>query len=151
PNPIEETSSVPRRREDVELIFIAGNMAAGRQIVPLLRFYEAGDLPLYATSAIWEDGSSAPDDLNGARFPDAAFVVDPDVRSRATRAALVRHWPRGTLGASRLHAFGYDAALLLPWIGQAGTPPPVDGLTGRLEFGHDGVIRRELSWAQIRR
>ncbi|MCY3730258.1 MAG: penicillin-binding protein activator [Rhodospirillaceae bacterium] len=44
----------PRRRQDVDLIFVAADASAGRLLVPQLRFHYAGDIPTYATSAVHE-------------------------------------------------------------------------------------------------
>lgn len=145
------TTSAPRHREDVDLIFLVANMSAGKVLRPQLRFFEAGDIPTYSTSAIWEEGDGAQRDLDGIMFPDGPWVVAPDFRSRTTKDQLLRHWPRGTLGASRLYALGYDAAMLLPYLGHAGSPPrSLGGVTGTLSVDHDGIVRRELVWAEIR-
>src|SRR3970040_838775 len=44
----------PRRRQDVDLIFLAADSGTGRRLGPQLRVHFAGDIPTYATSAIFE-------------------------------------------------------------------------------------------------
>jgi hypothetical protein len=144
----------------VDLIFVAANSSNGRQIVPQLKFFGAADLPIYSTSAIWDDvgvGSNGgdADDLNGVVFPDCPWVIDPDSRSSAIKGSLVRHWGRPALAASRLYALGYDAYHLLPDILRQPLPGPfggsdVSGATGTLSADSQGRIHRRLSFAEIR-
>lgn len=154
-NPDEKASSGPGRRQDIDLIFVAANSSNGRQIVPQLKFFGAGDLPTYSTSAIWDDGTTAADDLNGVIFPDSPWVIAPDSRALLVRNGLVRHWGRPALGVSRLYALGYDAYHLLPEILHQPAPGPfgggeVAGHTGLLEADSLGRIHRHLSFAEIR-
>jgi len=43
----------PRRRQDLDCIFLVTNATNARQIKPLLNFYYAGRIPVYATSNIY--------------------------------------------------------------------------------------------------
>jgi outer membrane PBP1 activator LpoA protein len=154
-NPDEKTALGPGRRQDVDLIFVAANSSNGRQIVPQLKFFGAADLPTYSTSAIWEDGATDTDDLNGVVFPDSPWVIDPDSRALAIKNGLVRYWGRTALGISRLYALGYDAGQLLPEILRQSAPGPFSGgdlagTTGMLYADTDGRIHRRLSFAEIR-
>lgn len=68
----------PRRRDDLDFLFLATAAADARLLVPHLRFYQAHDLPLYATSRVY-DGGPAPAtdaDLDGIVFGDLAWVID---------------------------------------------------------------------------
>lgn len=155
PIPGEKPTLGPGRRQDVDLIFVAANSSNGRQIVPQLRFFGAGDLPTYSTSAIWDDGTADADDLNGVIFPDSPWVIAPDSRALAIKNGLVRHWGRPALGASRLYALGYDACQLLPEILRQSAPGPfsggeVAGATGMLYGDAVGRIHRRLSFAEVR-
>ena len=154
-NPDERTAFGPGRRQDVDLIFVAASSSNGRQIVPQLKFFGAADLPTYSTSAIWEDGATDADDLNGVIFPDSPWVIDPDSRALAIKNGLVRHWGRTALGVSRLYALGYDAGQLLPEILRQSAPGPfssgeLPGTTGILYADTDGRIHRRLPFAEIR-
>jgi uncharacterized protein len=153
-NPGEKPSLAPRRRQDVDLILVAANSSNGRQIVPQLRFFGGGDLPIYSTSAIWEDGANEDDDLNGVVFPDSPWVIAPDDRQLAVKNGLARHWGRAALSVSRFYALGYDAYELLPDILRQ-TPGPfsaseIPGATGVLYADSAGRIHRHLSFAEIR-
>jgi outer membrane PBP1 activator LpoA protein len=154
-NPDEKPSLAPRRREDVDLIFVATNRSNGRQIVPQLKFFGGGDLPTYSTSAIWEDGNRRVSDLNGVIFPDSPWVIAPDSRAIVIKKDVVRYWGRGALGASRLFALGYDAYRLLPHILRQPLPGPfrageIPGNTGKLYADSAGRIHRRLEFATIR-
>lgn len=74
----------PRRRDDIDFLFLAASAADARLLVPHLRFYQAHDLPLYATSRVY---GGAPDpatdaDLDGIIFGDLAWVIDAAKRPR---------------------------------------------------------------------
>ena len=154
-NPGEKTGLGPGRRQDVDLIFVGTTSSNGRQLVPQLKFFGAGGLPTYSTSAIWEDGAGDSDDLNGVLFPDSPWVVAPDTHTTVVKNGLVRYWGRGALSVSRLYALGYDAYHLLPEILRQSQHGPfsageVPGTTGRLYADTTGRIHRRLAWAEIR-
>ena len=154
-NPDEKPSLAPRRRQDVDLIFVATNRSNGRQLVPQLRFFGGGDLPTYSTSAIWEDGDRDVRDLNGVIFPDSPWVITPDSRAVLIKNGVVRYWGRDALGASRLFALGYDAYRLLPHVLDQPFPGPfrageIPGNTGVLYADGAGRIHRRLEFATIR-
>jgi outer membrane PBP1 activator LpoA protein len=50
----------------------------------------------------------------------------------------------------RLVAMGVDAFRLLPWLYAGDMPEALRGATGLLSLGSDGVITRELDWAEFR-
>ncbi len=152
--PGEKPSLAPRRRQDIDLIFVATNRNNGRQLVPQLKFFGGGDLPTYSTSAIWEDGDSGVRDLNGVIFPDSPWVITPDSRAVLIKNGVLRYWGRDALGASRLFALGYDAYRLLPHILGQPSPGPfrageIPGNTGMLYADGAGRIHRRLEFARI--
>ena len=154
-NPGEKPSLAPRRRQDVDLILVAANGSNGRQIVPQIKFFGGGDLPIYSTSAIWEDGAADDDDLNGVVFPDCPWIISPDDRQRTVKNGLAHHWGRAALSVSRFYALGYDAYQLLPDILRqpapgAFTAGDIPGATGVLSADAAGRIHRHLSFAEIR-
>jgi outer membrane PBP1 activator LpoA protein len=138
----------PRRRSDVDCIFLAANAAAGRLIRPQLRFLYAGDVPTYATSAVYQAGARGDPDLDGVMFADAPAVLGSDPRAQALREGLVKRWPASALGRMRLFAMGYDAySLVRPAPPVAGS---LAGLSGWLSMDDAGRIHRELPWAEFR-
>lgn len=72
-----QVSFKPRRNEDMDFIFLAANATQARITVPQLRFFQAHDLPVYATSYVYS-GTPSPEldaDLNGVVFPDMRWML----------------------------------------------------------------------------
>lgn len=140
----------PRRRADVDLLFMPGMAATLRQWRPQLRFQGAGDIPAYATSDAFD--GRAGDELQGLIFPDMDWMIAP----QAPRAAALRSQLE-TLGndasnRSRLFALGHDAWLLQSALRAGRSPSPavtLDGATGALYLDAAGRVQRSLRFAQI--
>jgi uncharacterized protein len=141
----------PRRRGDAQFVFVGAQPVQGRSLRPALRFHLAEDLPVYATSDIFEPDAEANSDLEGVIFPDMPWVISPDAVSTQLRTALSRHWPARARGRGRLYAFGFDAYRLVPLLkaGKFGNAHAVPGMTGLLSVDSNGHVRRELDWAQV--
>lgn len=141
----------PRRRGDVQFVFIGAQPAQGRTLRPALRFYLADDLPVYSTSDIFEPDTQANNDIDGVIFPDMPWVISPDAVSTELRTALSKHWPVRARGRGRLYAFGFDAYRLVPMLkaGKVGSAHAIPGMTGLLSVDDKGRVRRELDWARV--
>jgi uncharacterized protein len=141
----------PRRRGDVQFIFMGAFPSQGRSLRPALRFHLAGDLPVYSTSHIFEPDTQANNDLNGVLFPHMPLVISPDSVSTDLRTTLSKYWPARARSNSRLYAFGFDAYRLVPLLkaGKFGSSNAVPGMTGLLSVDAKGRIRRELDWARV--
>ena len=143
----------PRRRADVDLIFMAATAKAGKLIRPQLRFYFAGAVPTYSTSAIYQEGSRNNSDLNGIMFPDIPWLIAPDGQSIEVRDTIARHWPNQAQKQSRLYALGFDAYSLIPVVNAAagGHTYDIEGMTGTLYIDDRGRVLRRLPWARMQR
>lgn len=143
----------PRRRQDVEMVFIAGFPAQARQIRPQLRFHHAGDLPVYATSHVFAGtvDRRRDRDLDGIIFPDMPWTLAP--RDYPAAAQLRELWGARFDNRSRLFAMGYDAYRLIPLLreGDNGFHGYFPGATGNLYVDENQAIRRLLRWAQFHR
>ncbi len=141
----------PRRRGDAQFVFVGAQPVQGRSLRPALRFHLTDDLPVYATSDIFEPDAEANSDLEGVIFPDMPWVISPDAVSTQLRTALSKHWPVRARGRGRLYAFGFDAYRLVPLLkaGKFGNEHSVPGMTGLLSVDSKGRVRRELDWAQV--
>jgi uncharacterized protein len=141
----------PRRRGDAQFVFVGAQPVQGRSLRPALRFHLAEDLPVYATSDIFEPDTEANSDLEGVIFPDMPWVISPDAVSTQLRTALSKHWPVRARGRGRLYAFGFDAYRLVPLLkaGKFGNEHTVPGMTGLLSIDNKGRVHRELDWAQV--
>jgi outer membrane PBP1 activator LpoA protein len=143
----------PRRRADIDLIFLAANANIGKLIRPQLKFHYAGGIPTYATSAIYQEGSRNNEDLNGIMFPDLPWIIMPDGQAAEVRETLGRHWPTRAETRSRLYAMGFDAYHLIPMLygNLDNGNRELQGMTGILYMDTDGRIYRRLPWAKISR
>lgn len=141
----------PRSRGDAQFVFVGAQPVQGRSLRPALRFHLSEDLPIYATSEIFEPDADANSDLEGVIFPDMPWVISPDAVSTQLRTALSKHWPVRARGRGRLYAFGFDAYRLVPLLkaGKFGNTHTVPGMTGLLSIDSKGRIHRELDWAQV--
>jgi outer membrane PBP1 activator LpoA protein len=142
----------PRRRSDLDLIFLAATEKAGKLIRPQLRFHYAGSVPTYATSAIYQEGSRNNRDLNGIMFPDIPWIIEPDGQSLAVRETLEQYWPTQAKRRSRLYALGFDAYRLIPLLNgdSRWRADELQGMTGTLYIDENGKIMRRLAWARMR-
>ncbi|HEY6642322.1 penicillin-binding protein activator [Povalibacter sp.] len=141
----------PRRRGDVQFVFMGAYPSEGRSLRPTLRFFLADDLPVYATSDIYEPDTQANSDLDGVIFPDMPWVISPDAVSTELRTALNQYWPVRARGRGRLYAFGFDAYRIVPLLkaGKFGTANAIPGMTGLLSIDERGRVRRDLDWARV--
>jgi uncharacterized protein len=141
----------PRRRGDAQFVFVGAQPVQGRSLRPALRFHLTEDLPVYATSDIFEPDAQANNDLEGVIFPDMPWVISPDAVSTHLRTALNKYWPVRARGRGRLYAFGFDAYRIVPLLkaGKFGRAHAIPGMTGLLSIDDKGRVRRELNWARV--
>lgn len=134
------------RRQDIDAIFLLGYPSMARQIVPLLKYYYAGDIPVYATSAAYGAyyNPSLDKDLDGLYFLDIPWVFNHQIGHK--------NWPEPWNAYSRLYALGFDSfEMTQQW--QALHSMPQSGLskqTGVLYMMSNGHIRRELVLGQFK-
>jgi outer membrane PBP1 activator LpoA protein len=141
--PRSDIEFTPRRRGDIDFIFLMANPRQGRQINPTLAFFFAGDLPVYALSGIY-DGSHnqlVNRDLNGIMFTDTPWVLEQQDPLRQQVDASLRAAP-GPL--QRLRALGIDSFRIYPWLIQLASGKLINfqGASGLLSMNSDGIIER---------
>lgn len=140
----------PRRRQDIDAIYITAQPRDARQIKPTLAFHYAGDLPVYATSQSYSGKSNRKldSDLNGLRLTVPPWLLDAD---NPTKTAIESSQQVST-SYQMLYALGVDAHQIYPRLAQfkqvQGTR--IYGATGRLTLGNLQTLNREPSWAIIR-
>jgi len=150
----EKVKSVPRRRGDVDAIFLVATPNIARQIRPLLKFYFAGNIPVYSTSAVYS-GHPSPRkdrDLDGIRFDDMPFVLADTAKMRTARQGAAKLWPNSYRRYPKLYAMGVDAYTIVSQLNRLSALPQfgIAGLTGTLYMDSNHVIHRQLLWAQFR-
>lgn len=139
----------PRRRGDVDMLFVLSQSQQARQLNPMLTFYYAGDLPIYATSQVF-DGNinrTRDRDINGIRFTALPWLFEKDNQTKQSIEKQASPAP----AFARLYALGADAFRLYPRLPMLRQFPQqrVHGLTGALSLTADGRIVREQMWARI--
>lgn len=140
----KETEFEARRRGDIDFIFLAAKPNDGRVILPQLRFFRAGGLPLYTTSLLNEGRAI---DWNPVRVCDMPWMLDAQGGWAASRNYAASQFPQPMREYPRLVALGTDAWRLasLAYNNQLSGDAAIAGATGRLRFAADGRIRRELA------
>ena len=142
----------PRRRKDLDFIFMAAVPTDARQIKPLLDFQFASDVPVLAMSTIYagRKDPAADKDLEDIHFVDMPWQID----NIALKQHLVDVLGAEAMGPfSRLYALGADAFQLYPRLRQfdSNETARVHGYTGTLSMDASGKLVRELEWAIIDR
>ena len=143
----------PRRRQDIDFVFMAAFPADARQLLPQIAYHRSATLPVYSTSHVW---SGVPDpvndrDLDGVMFGDMPWLVSPAKPSRRLREQLDTAFAGQDSMLSRLHAFGADAynlAIGLPRMVEH-QDASLDGHTGRLSVNANHRIARRLVWTRF--
>ncbi len=151
-----EIRSITYRRQDIDAFFVVAKPLPARQIHPLLKFYYAGDLPVYATSHVY-NGVSNPksdQDLNGILFCAIPAAIAPDTLSVDQQAILQRikeTWPKAYEQQPQLFAFGMDSYELTMRLITEGQLPEAGwkGTTGLLYIQSNKVIYRQLPWVKM--
>ena len=106
-----EVEFEPRRRQDIDFVFMAAFPADARQLLPQLAFHHGADLPVHGTSHVW---SGVPDpandrDLDGVVFGDMPWLIAPSGPNRGLREQLEPALAGRDMSLLRLYAFGADA------------------------------------------
>ena len=140
----------PRRRGDIDFIFLIANPREGRQLKPTLAFYFAGDIPVYALPSIYDglDNQSANQDLNGIVFADAPWILANYDPLKANAASSLRP-AQGPV--QRFRAMGIDSFRLYPRLKQLKDKDITElpGATGMLSVDANGHIHRRLEVARF--
>ncbi|MCD8521070.1 MAG: penicillin-binding protein activator [Saccharospirillaceae bacterium] len=146
----QPTEFEPRRRQDVDWVFMVALPQQARQIKPTLAFNFAGDLPVYATSHVYsgEPNPTKDRDLNGVQFCDIPWLLESSELYRTVENVM----PNGQGGYARLYAMGVDAFRLLPRLKQLEVFPhsQMFGSTGALALDHERRIHRRTECTQFR-
>lgn len=144
----------PRRRQDIDFVFVAANPNMARQIKPLLNFYYAKDLPVYAISSVYSGIVSrrVDQDLNNVIFCDMPWVLDRSIKRKKVYQAIQSKWPKELRTNPRLFALGVDAYKLTQQLGQLQSLSEigVSGMSGILKLDNNNVVTRKLMWAKFR-
>lgn len=137
----------PYRRDDFDFIFMAASPGEGRELKPLLRFHDAGSIPVFSMGRIFSGKAerAANQDLNGVIFPITTWQLNT-TGSPALEFKSVRG---GVFG--NLYALGRDAWHVLPWLELMHKDPGLwfPGDIGGLRMQANGHLERRPQWAEF--
>lgn len=143
-----KVAAQPARRKDIDFIFLAVNPQQARQIKPTLDFQYAGDVPIYATSAIHSGTGEVYPELNGLQFTEIPWFLE---NNNPLRQQITYQWPQALGSLGRFYAMGADSYQLASQLQQLRALPNNSsaGLTGNLQLNQQQRIERSLDWAQF--
>ncbi|MGB5474398.1 MAG: penicillin-binding protein activator [Gammaproteobacteria bacterium] len=143
----------PRRRQDIDFVFLIASPRQARLIRPQLSFYHASSLPVYATSRVY---TGIPDDardsdMNGIVFCDMPWTLESRENWSHLQGSVAEFWPDSSSRYARLLALGIDAYRIIPYLGELGNnmPGAYHGVTGNLSLGEHGRLNRTLRCARF--
>ena len=131
----------PRIRDDINAAVLFANYQNATLIYPLMKFYYADELPVYASSHAYEPGKEKLlRELDGLIYNDIPFIVNSE---RYADSEEVKEFPR-------LYALGKDAYRLINTIRRlAISNAELDGATGYISVDKDRRLHRRLVWAKF--
>ncbi len=136
-----------RRRQDFDMIFLLAYPKKARQIMPLLKYYYAGDVPVYATSSVYagDVDTIKNRDLDGIIFCDMPWVFKHQVAGSSA-------WPEQLNSYNRLYAMGMDSYLLSTQLNQLKLFPAMGASdnSGILFMNSPQEIARLLEWGKFK-
>jgi len=143
----------PRRRQDVDYIFMLATPRQARLINPQLRFYRASRLPVYATSHVYTGypDSSLDADINDVAFCDMPWILDDNGSNEYLRSSIKEYWPGSAAEYGRFYALGIDAWRVIPYVDQLenNLMGAYQGVTGNLTLDASRQLHRSLTWARF--
>ncbi|MBA2710904.1 MAG: penicillin-binding protein activator [Tatlockia sp.] len=138
--------TIPRRREDFDLIFLLAYPTKARQIMPLLKYYFAGNVPVYATSTVYGGSTDImkDKDLDGIIFSDMPRVFASQAGSK--------NWPEQLNSYNRLYALGWDSFALSTQLNKLLLFPAmgIGEKSGVLYLNRAQQIARIPAWGQFK-
>ena len=150
----QDLKYTPRRRQDIDFIFLAAYPRQARQIRPQLKFYHAADLPVYATSHVFT-GNLNPErdrDMDGLVFGDMPWVLTGNTTHRGLRTEIEPYISKAGNRLQRLYALGIDSYNIIAALSPLKKYPyqRYDGETGSLSLDTRQRLQRQLSWVRFR-
>lgn len=139
----KETEFDARRRNDVDVIFVAAKPSDASLLLPQLRFFRASNLPIVSTSLIYEGRAV---EWQRVSVCDMPWMLEPQGRWAQARSEALSQNPAAMRDYPRLVALGGDAFRIASHLIDATlvTGNRLDGASGQLVVGGDGRIVREL-------
>lgn len=139
----------PRRRQDIDFIFMVAFPPQARQLKPILNYQYATAIPVMGTSHLYGGtlNRERDEDLNGVQFVEMPWKLNHSALENNVERAFNEEFS----GYETLIALGVDAYQLHPRLVQLQRFPTarVYGETGTLRLDPSRRIHRELTWATV--
>jgi len=140
----------PRRRQDIDFVFIAAKPLKARQLVPQLKFHRSGTVPIIATSQAFSgrEDSQQDIDLNKLLITDIPWIFAEESINDPVYSALKQQRPEHFNSVIRLYALGADAYRLIPELNRLSRSPDFifSGATGDLSINEAKHVQRKTRW-----
>lgn len=136
----------PRRRQDVDVIFLVANRPKARLINPQFYHNRAGSVIVYGLSQVYSGlaDKNRDMDLEGINFCTIPWLIDNTYLDNLSRGALFELTEQFPEKYQSLIAFGIDAYAIVPYLNELGTMPYY-GATGDLLLNEYNRIERHLT------
>lgn len=143
----------PRRRQDIDFVFLAAKPLKARQLVPQLKFHRSGNLPIITTSQAYSgrEDSQQDIDLNNLIITDIPWMLEKSSQNDPVYNALKVNHPDHFDSLVRLYALGADAYRIIPQLNGLSRSSDISfaGATGNLSIDSNGRVHRGTSWGQF--
>ncbi|RKZ96142.1 MAG: LppC family lipoprotein [Gammaproteobacteria bacterium] len=141
----------PRRRQDIDFVFLVARPLKARQLMPQLKFHRSGNLPVIATSHAYSghENNQQDIDLNGLIFNDIPWIFSNTASADSAYMALHENQTDNFNSFIRLYALGSDAYRLISELNSLSRSSSVtfQGATGLLSIDEAGYVHRKILWA----
>jgi outer membrane PBP1 activator LpoA protein len=150
----KSTEFEPRRRQDVDFIFLVARSSKARQLVPQLKFFRSGRLAIITTSHAYSgyENTRQDIDLENVILNDIPWVFEQTASNDPVYLSLKNNNDPNFSHLIRLYAFGSDAYHLITQLNTMSRDPFINfnGATGQLSIDEHGVIQRKMQPASFK-
>lgn len=139
----------PRRRQDIDAIFMLAKPHIAKQINPLFAYHYGGDIPIYSVSQIHQIDEPK-NDLDNIYFVDMPWMLSNTID---IKNSIHQAMPSNAKQYARFYALGADAFALAPRLKLLRTmmDSQLQGHTGTLSIDENGIINRQLELATFKK
>lgn len=143
------TEFEPRRRKDIDAIFMLAKPTIAKQLNPLFAYHYAKDLPIYSISQIHQTDDQK-DDLDNIHFIEMPWMLNNTIEIKNTITNAI---PSAKTDYTRFYALGADAYNLSPRLQflKEIQGSQIQGYTGTLSINQAGLVERSLELAVFKR
>lgn len=131
----------PRRRQDIDFVYLVAKQETARVIRPQLSFHHGHNLPVYSTSSIYYGKH---DETNNKDLNDTIFPTMPWFMSKEDNSYFIE-------ALNHLYALGMDSYSLAASANQLryNQQSAIAGNTGILSLDEFGEVLHEPVWAKM--